>query len=575
MSDDKSNQSQTPPNPSTPGSAPSEPRRPEPPQDLFSTVRRLADEHISAALHSVFGIPSILQPPSPNWIMDDNDRNHMDGMNRREGADDSNRDDDNKGGSGSSAAGTGGPSGSSGQSGNSSAGSSSDRNRQDDKENNTTTIHIDLTKVPAPPEVFLPEMLFALGKKSAGIFEGYLNNHVQTMGRLIEEESIRQREISAAKLQEGFGPFRDEFKKLFELEASLKKTAQDLNQQCKKATDSQTIIIKGTQANNEEPKYTDLFGEDMYGSQRTQPLFTSLFDEFLPDGYFSRRQQPPSISGGRTMPAPSGIFPSSLYTDPFGHFFKFVTGPWLRTMHESWDPAFNDATRNVLDQLMMGDMKQASEGKVSTQDFDRAVQEEEQRIVQEHQARLNEKREELEKLLQTNEKKKIFDEIRDESDSYSSQSTDNQEPKTEHDLYQFFASIGGKKEASDEKVLVAQSTSTTRYSDGTVEREEHNEETASGQPPEEMREQSEERVGKHFRFKFNSHHETRSKILKDIRKHEREIRSRGDQTRVFELEDDEEKQETAVHQPKAREDDDGQEPGGGWSSWLWASDEKD
>ncbi|KAK6347076.1 hypothetical protein TWF696_007156 [Orbilia brochopaga] len=585
MSDDKSNQSQPPQSPSTPDSAPSEPRRPEPPQDLFSTVRRIADEHISAALHSVFGIPSILHTPSSNWIIEE-DRNQVDGVTRREGADDSGRDDDNQGSGGSGATGSSGPSGSSGQSGTSpSSGSSSDRNRDDNSSD------VSLSRLLLPPAVLLPEMLFSLGVQSADILERHFSNHVKELDRLIQEEAARQKEISASQLQKDFGPFQQEFKRLFELEAALNKIASGSKHQDEKdMPHSQTIVIRGTQTNDEAPKFTvtkfpgippsmpqshsssiwkDLFGEDMYGSQRTHPLFTSLFDEFLPDGHYNKREQPPSPLGGWTLPGQSGAFPLSLPSDPFGHFFKFVTGPWIRTMHESWDPAYNDATRNVLDRINSERIDNVREGTVSKEDLNRLVQEEQLKIAQEHMKRLNERRQELEKLLHGNEKKRIPDDIKDESAFYHPIPTEYREPETELDLHDFFASVNGKKEAAGGKVLVAQSMSTTsttgadgitrvkkirerRYSDGTVERREHQEESASTQPPSLFKD--------HF------------KMLEELRKQEREIRLQDGARRVFELEEGE--QEAVAVQSENKEDSEGKKHGG-WSNWMWASGKKD
>ncbi|KAL7267244.1 hypothetical protein RUND412_010181 [Rhizina undulata] len=47
-----------------------------PHEDLFDSIRRFTDQHISSVLHSLIGLPSILAPPNPGtWTMDEEDSN--------------------------------------------------------------------------------------------------------------------------------------------------------------------------------------------------------------------------------------------------------------------------------------------------------------------------------------------------------------------------------------------------------------------------------------------------------------------------------------------------------------------
>ncbi|KAF3940744.1 hypothetical protein ABW19_dt0205699 [Dactylella cylindrospora] len=563
MSDDKSQENKPQQNTSTSsnGSTSSQTHQDE---DLFSTVRRFADEQISAALHSVFGIPSILQTPSSsNWIIEETDRNNnnpnnrLDDMSsRREGADDESRnssgeDNEGNGPSGPGISGFGGDSGSSGSSGSSpSSGSSNSRDRNEDNEFR-------------PPALWTPsisQLLLSLGLHSTAI------------------------------LERNFGHFHKEFQRLLEQESASHKAVAEASEsdQEKNTPTSETIIIKGSQRDDEEPKFTvtrytgqppssiwkELFGEDMYGSQRTHPLFTSFFDEFLPDGQYNR-QHPPRPVGGWSLFGEPTVFPSMFPTDSFESLFRMMVGPTLRRLEESSDPKHNDEMRREVDRMF----QELAEGKLRPfriqEEVEKAQEEREREFVQ----RLKERREEIARLMRIREaidtraaetgKQVVKMEEKAMVPVDVPRSEEKREPETELDLHNYFASSGQKK--GEERVVVSQSTSTTsttdsngvtktkrvrerRYSDGSVEREEHNEETKAQQRTEPLITEGWGGWGEYG-------------LPRGIGARTEEMR------RAFaeERRRDEASHPSAVSTASQTEEN-GQK--GGWGSWLWASGKK-
>ncbi|KAF3927216.1 hypothetical protein ABW20_dc0105678 [Dactylellina cionopaga] len=554
MSDDKPAKTQD--NPST---TTSPPRQNE---DLLSTVRRFADERISAALHSVFGIPSILQPPqSSNWIVEDGERNRFEGTSRREGAadeprNDSSRNDDrnnsnnnengsnNNSGGGSGVSGFGGGSDSSGQQGPSSSpsGTSSNRNINEDPNG------FRLPKSLMPPAVLLPELLFSLGVHSADIVERSLVGHIREMEKLIEEESERQKAISASKLRIDLGPFHREFQKLLESDArSLNQKGifgNNDQESTEQAPTSETIVIQGKQINDDNPKFT-----------------------------ITRHS-------GHTV-HPSATLPESV--DSLGHLFKLMMAPWIKSINESMDPAVNVRGR-VLDRIndeMWNDIRQDSP---SQAEFNRMMHEERMKMTREWMQRLAERRQELEKTLEERRQtmqKKIEERQVEKSEVDKAVETavaelmsieherhnpaEKKQPETEFHLHDYFASLGKDKDERTKEMLVSQSltsVSTTdidgitrrkrvrerRYSDGTIEREEHQEENTS--PAAHFGELEERK----------RQYEQRNNALRRLIESDKQDRARTS--------------DSAAKPPNESGPDDDRK-NGGWSSWIWASGEKD
>ncbi|EPS38967.1 hypothetical protein H072_7262 [Dactylellina haptotyla CBS 200.50] len=602
MSDDKSAKSPDDHSPSSSSSS-SQPRQPD---DLFSSVRRFADEHISAALHSVFGIPSILQTPqSSNWITNESERARFDNMNRRDGAAGSSseesrhngKDDEggsggnnnnNNGNGGSGISGFGGNSGSSGQQGPappSDTPSSSDRNSND--ETNSFRLPSSLM----PPPVLLPEIIFALGVQSADLLDRGFSGHVKEMEELIQEESNR-RKASDSEARKDFGPLGVEFQRLIDMETAIKNMRSQKNENNRIPT-SEMIVVRGTQTNDEEPQFSvtrrsgqhtgkpsileELFGEDMYGSRRTRPLFTSLFDEFLPDGNYNKRpEQPPAAVRGRKLPSEATMTQqSSAPVDSFGHFFKLVMGPWIQKINENSDPAYFDVRARVIDRINNEMWNDVREDSPSLEEFNRMLHEERAKMARERIQRLAERRHELERLMNersANDPQPAWTQEpgmrRDTTAEVAPKEPRQREPETELDLHNFLASLGPKNTTSEEKFVVSQSFSTTsttgadgitrvkkvkerRYSDGTVEREEHCEENARAHP---------QAILDPF-----------ARLKRDREARDRNIQQAFERQKALK----EEKLEISTGsntQLEINREDGGKN--GGWGSWLWASNDK-
>ncbi|RVD81777.1 uncharacterized protein DFL_009626 [Arthrobotrys flagrans] len=593
MSDDKP--AKSPDSTKSPSST-SQPRQQE---DFIASVRRFADEHISAALHSVFGIPSILQtPPSSNWMREEAERNRFENMNRREGGNggdepraSSNRDGDNGknnggGGGGSGVSGFGGSSGSSGQ--NPSSPSSSDTSSNKDRDDEIV-LTITLPNIPMPPEVLLPEPLFNIGLRAIDSVDRNLGGHIAQLEKLIDEEMERQKEISTAKQRKDYGIFQNDFERLLDMEARVKEARASRR---KDGITSETVIIKGTQINGGEPKFSvtrqtgqqqpsilrELFGEDMYGAQRKHPLFTSLFDEFLPDGRYNEREQPPpEVVGGWKAPGQSTVAPIfPLQENPFGQIFKLMMAPWIQKIYESSDPSRFDVRDRVMDRVKNDIWNDKREYNPSFEEFQKLMHEERTKAAKERMQKLVEKRQELDKIIKEQRDRdgksdKLPEGVRFPTSDTTERTKEEREPKTELELHDFFAGLADKdKPRTDGKRLVSESMSTTartdadgitrlkkvrerRYSDGTVEREEYTEESAAGLGP---------LMGRLNRFdpprpRNGDNHP----VIRAIEEHKKQSEAHPTETKA---------PPTAA--PENKNDEDSKN--GGWGSWLWASSKK-
>ncbi|KAF3091929.1 hypothetical protein TWF102_008612 [Orbilia oligospora] len=418
MSDDKSTKSPD----STNNPSASQPRQQE---DFIASVRRFADEHISAALHSVFGIPSILQTPqSSNWIREETERNRFENMNRREGgnggdeprtsSDRDGGDGKNNGGgsSGSGVSGFGGGSGGSGQ--NPSSPSSSDTSSNKDRDDEII-LTITLPNIPMPPEVLLPEPLFNIGLRAIDLLDRNLSGHISQLEKLIDEEMERQKELSTAKQRTDYGIFQNDFERLLDMEARVKEARAS---RLRDGVAPEAVIVKGTQINGGEPKFSvtrqtgqqqssilkELFGEDMYGAQRKHPLFTSFFDEFLPDGRYNEREQPPpEVVGGwktTTQSTIAPIFP--LQENPLGQIFKMMMAPWIQKIYESSDSSRFDIKGRVMNRVKNDIWNDKREDNPSFEEFQKLMHEERNKAAKERMQQLAEKRQELDKMIKEN-----------------------------------------------------------------------------------------------------------------------------------------------------------------------------
>ncbi|KAF3912893.1 hypothetical protein AA313_de0206993 [Arthrobotrys entomopaga] len=591
--------------PAKSNSSPSSSSQPNNDDGILSSVRRFADERISAALHSVFGIPSILQTPSnSNWIREDLDRTRFENMNRRDDSTDeprtnNNRDDEsgnnNSRGnnSGSGISGFGGGAGSSGNNGPTPPSDVPSSNRDSNDENNRPRLPSSLM----PPAVLIPEFLLALGVHSADLLDRFFSTHVKELERLINEESEQQKAITLSKFQENLGPFQREFQRLLDLEAMITKGTGNKTETAH--PNSEMVVIKGTQTNDEPPQFTvtrhpgkpytgqssilrELFGEDMYGSQRTYPLFTSFFDEFLPDGNYNKRpeEQPPTTVGGWKSPFEASISQlTSTPMDPFGQFFKVMMRPWIQKINENSEVAPFDVRARVIDRINNEIWNDVREDSPSLEEFNKMMQEERAKITQERMRRLVEKRQELDKLMKERgitepQIDKRLPRMFPNNASGILDPVEKREPETEFDLHDFMASVTPRNNGDNGKYVVSQSfssISTTgadgitrvkkvrerRYSDGTVEREEHNEENPNVQT------QQLDPFAGHIR------------ILEEM-KRRREAQN-GNIRRAIEAKKDTQDKKSETHnvQPSPPETKrDGDEKNGGWGSWMWADNSK-
>ncbi|KAK6523892.1 hypothetical protein TWF281_001858 [Arthrobotrys megalospora] len=592
MSDDKSTKSpDTASNPST-----SQPRQQE---DFIASVRRFADEHISAALHSVFGIPSILQtPPSSNWMREEAERNRFENMNRREGSgggDESrgngNRDGDNGnnngGSSGSGISGFGGGSGSSGQNPSSPSPSDTSSNKDRDDE---IIFTITLPNVPMPPQVLLPEPLFNIGLRAIDSLDRNLSGHIEQLEKLIDEEMERQKEMSAARQRKDYGIFQSDFERLLDMEARVKEARASRQRD---GITSETVIIKGTQINDGEPKISvtrhtgqqrssilkELFGEDMYGAQRKHPLFTSLFDEFLPDGRYNEREEPPpDVVGGWKAHNQSNITPIfPLQENPFGQIFKMMMAPWIQKIYESSDPNRFDVRGRVMNRVKSDIWNDTREDKPSFEELQKLMHEERKKMAQERVRALVEKRKELEKVMKEHgepdgKMDELLEGVAFSSPNLTERTKEQREPKTELELHDFVAGLADQEKTMPAgKKLISESTSTTattgtdgitrvkkvrerRYSDGTMEREEHSEEnTASFDPF----------MGRFRRFDSSKRRDASDShpVIRAIEEHKKQSEAHPTKT-----------QAPPAAVPESKNDEDSKN--GGWGSWMWASGKK-
>ncbi|KAK6514088.1 hypothetical protein TWF506_008512 [Arthrobotrys conoides] len=421
------------------------------------------------------------------------------------------------------------------------------------------------------------------------IYQCRQSGHIAQLEKLIEEEMERQKQISTDKQRKDYGIFQNDFERLLDMEARVKEARAS---RLKDGITAEAVIVKGTQINGGEPKFSvtrqtsqqqtsilkELFGEDMYGAQRKHPLFTSFFDEFLPDGrYYKRKQPPPEVVGGWKAPTPSNMAPIfPLHENPFGQIFKMMMAPWIQKIYESSDPGRFDVKGRVMNRVKNDIWNDKREDNPSFEEFQKLMHEEREKATKERMQQLAEKRKNLDKMIKENREledkaNKLLDGMRFPSSNSTERTEEEREPKTELELHDFFAGLADKdKPRTNSKKLVSESLSTTtkagadgvtklkkvrerRYSDGTVEREEHTEEIAAGLGP----------LSEYFRgFEppptRRSGNSDNHPVIRAIEEYKKQSEA--------------ETKSSPAAAPESKDDDDSKK--GGRGSWLWASGKK-
>ncbi|KAK6339445.1 hypothetical protein TWF718_008859 [Orbilia javanica] len=416
------------------------------------------------------------------------------------------------------------------------------------------------------------------------------SGHIAQLEKLIDEEMERQKEISTAKHRKDYGIFQNDFERLLDMEARVKEARASRQRD---GITSESVTIKGTQINGGEPKFSvtrhtgqqqssilkELFGEDMYGAQRKHPLFTSLFDEFLPDGRYNEREQPPpEVIGGWKASTQSAITPIfSSQENPLGHIFKMMMAPWIQKIYESSNPDHLDVRERVVNKVKNDIWNDRRGEHPSFEEFQKLMREERNKAVKERMKELSDKRQELDKIIkEQSDRNGKADDLTESACSLNSSKMEGlkekREPQTELDLHDFFAELAEKeKPRADEKRLISESMSTIartdtdgitrtkkvrerRYSDGTVEREEHTEESTSTLSP---------FIGQFRRFdpsKGNGNGDNHP-VIRAIEEHKKQTSANATKTNA-----------PPNSTPESKDDDDSKN--GGWGSWLWTSGKK-
>ncbi|KAK6498635.1 hypothetical protein TWF481_011215 [Arthrobotrys musiformis] len=437
-------------------------------------------------------------------------------------------------------------------------------------------------------------MMRSLSQSHSQISQCHQSGHIAQLEKLINEEMERQKEISIAKQRKDYGIFQNDFERLLDMEARVKEARA--SRQRDGAT-AETVLIRGAHIHGGHPKFPtsrqtgqqqqqsilkELFGEDMYGAQRKYPLFTSFFDEFLPDGRYNEREEPsPEIVGGWKASTQSTITPIFSQENPFGQIFKMTMAPWIQKIYESSDPSRFDVKDRVMKRVKNDIWNDKREDNPSFEEFQKLMHEERTKAAKERMQLLVEKRQELEKMMKENREKdgkgnKQSEGATSPDSNAIERAKEGREPKTELELHDFFAELAEKNDTkTDGKRLVSESisiTSTTdangikrttrvserRYSDGTVEKVEHLEDSVTNFRP--------------FLGPLRSFNSSKDKsgdplnhpVLRAIEEHKKQNEARPTEAKTPPT-----PTPTPTTTAPEAKDDDGRKDGG-FGSWLWA-----
>ena len=283
---------------------------------------------------------------------------------------------------------------------------------------------------------------------------------------------------SSSILEKSFKSMHDELSKIAEREKDRTHRLQEERERLAKEKFSERSRDLPSSYEREKQAQmqflADFFGEDMFGASRTHPLFTSLFDEFLPEGAFQAKPSSDRSIGGQSVAIndrQTGQEVDRFFEPVLGRADDFFGRAFLKTFADTW---------------LLGQRA-----------FERLHREEMQRL---HGQNVSEGHDQV--PLPHRAAEEIGDDNYSRHHNRWIQShcpphyhkTEHQQPDTELDLYEHFAD---KSNADDQsKTLISTSTVVTtstnpdgittsktikeyHFADGTVQRVENTNERAS------------------------------------------------------------------------------------------------